>query len=208
MINYKVVVGFVSGALFGGALGAFLMKSKTEKECRIAIEEVKSYYRDKYGVDIPYKDVKDEPSGAEEKKEEENPDPRPTPSETLKEGYLPEDWKEEYTPEEVKSFTKEDRQNDIYVIEADDYCYTNPHYGKESLSYYIKDRVLVDENMDAVTDPESLVGCDIGNRFAQDFGTSYEDDPIYIRNDKLGVDYEVTPRNAKFYQYEGDIRYD
>lgn len=200
MINYKVAISFVLGALAGGALGAYLMKDKYEKESRLAIDSVKEYYSQKYGVDIPFKNDEDAKDGAEERVEEST-DPRPAPGEALRTEYHFDD-KEEYTETEMKAITQnniEEEKPDIYVIDVDTYCDTNPHYGKESLLYYLKDHVLVDENMDEVLDEENLVGPGLRERFAQDFGKAYEDDPIYIRNDALSTDYEISPRNANFY---------
>lgn len=200
MINYKVGISFVLGALFGGALGAYLMKDRYEKESREAIDSVKEFYRSKYGIDIPYKNDEDAKDGAEDSEKEEKADPRPTPAESLREAYF--DDKDEYTEEEYKELNKKDEEQKeekkIFVIRDEDYFDGNPHYGKETLYFYMKDKTLADENYEEVED-DSIVGPDISKRFEQDMGEYYEDDPIYIRNDALGVDYQIIPRNASFY---------
>ena len=83
-----------------------------------------------------------------------------------------------------------------YVISVVDYNENNLHYEKSSLTYYDVDDTLVDENEEPITDPDYVVGLDALTRFGDG---SDDDDIVYIRNEKLAVDYEIV-RVDKSYQ--------
>lgn len=84
---------------------------------------------------------------------------------------------------------------DPYVISAEDYHETNLNHEKSSITYFNVDDTLVDESEEPIVDPESIIGDALMH-----FGESEEDpDIVYVRNEKLGIDYEVI-RTEKSYQ--------
>ena len=58
-------------------------------------------------------------------------------------------------------------------------------YEKISLTYYA-DQVLADENDEEVDDVDEIVGKDSLTHFGE-----YEDDSVFVRNDRLKCDYEI-----------------
>lgn len=65
-------------------------------------------------------------------------------------------------------------------------------YEKISLTYY-SDQVLADDNDELVEDIEDVVGFDSLNSFG-----AYEDDSVFVRNNKLRCDYEILLDHRKF----------
>jgi hypothetical protein len=81
-----------------------------------------------------------------------------------------------------------------YVISMDDYDNTNPHYDKISIAWYNDDAVLADENEQPVDDVALLVG-----RCLEMFGhKSGDPDVVYVRNENLGIDYEVIAHHTSY----------
>ena len=64
-------------------------------------------------------------------------------------------------------------------------------YDTKSWTYYADD-VLVDENEQIVSDPESIIGDGLTH-----FG-EYEDDSVYVRNETTECDYEILKHEKTF----------
>lgn len=76
-----------------------------------------------------------------------------------------------------------------YVLTEEQFSEENLHYDKVSLTYYAADNSLCDENEDLMDDIEGIVGAinlDMKNVAVE------HPDIIYIRNDRLSIDYEIT----------------
>lgn len=71
-----------------------------------------------------------------------------------------------------------------YVISPDEFGEFE-EYEKISLTYYA-DEVLADENDEEVDDVDEIVGEESLNHFGE-----YEDDSVFVRNDRLKCDYEI-----------------
>lgn len=65
-------------------------------------------------------------------------------------------------------------------------------YSVRSLTYY-SDNVLADDDDRIVEDVEALVGSDSLNHFGE-----YEDDSVFVRNDRLKCDFEILYDNRKY----------
>lgn len=70
-----------------------------------------------------------------------------------------------------------------YIIEPEEVGETD--YAVESLNYYA-DHVLTFENDDVIENVDELVGRESLSHFGE-----YEDDTVYVRNDKLKTDFEI-----------------
>lgn len=70
-------------------------------------------------------------------------------------------------------------------------------YTKLSLTYY-SDRVLADEDDEIIDDVEETVGSDFDDHFGE-----YEDDSVFIRNDRLKCDYEILRDNRSYEDVTG-----
>jgi hypothetical protein len=71
-----------------------------------------------------------------------------------------------------------------YVISSDEFGECDD-YEKISLFYYA-DGSLADDNDELIDDVENAVGFDSLNGFGE-----YEDDSVFVRNDRLKCDYEI-----------------
>lgn len=70
-------------------------------------------------------------------------------------------------------------------------------YTKLSLTYY-SDGVLADENDEIVDDIDETVGADFADHFGE-----YEDDSVFVRNDRLKCDYEILRDNRSYSDVTG-----
>ena len=78
-----------------------------------------------------------------------------------------------------------------YVISPDEFGELDD-YDTISLTYYA-DQVLVDEDDELVEDIEETVGFESLNAFGE-----YEDDSVFVRNDRLKCDYEILLDQRKY----------
>jgi len=89
---------------------------------------------------------------------------------------------------EVDDFPKEDPIDIPYGITSEDFLATRQEYDKTTLTFYMNDQVLANEDGDIVEDPRYLIG--EREDWMKEVGHS-EDNVAYIRNEKIGVDYEI-----------------
>ena len=71
-----------------------------------------------------------------------------------------------------------------YVISPDEFGEFED-YERISLSYYT-DQILADEDDEKVEDVDNVVGLESLAHFGE-----YEDDSVFVRNDRLKCDYEI-----------------
>lgn len=71
-----------------------------------------------------------------------------------------------------------------YVIEPEEFGEID-EYERISLSYY-SDNILADDNDELVEDVDTIVGVESLSRFGE-----FEDDSVFVRNDRLKCDYEI-----------------
>ena len=86
-----------------------------------------------------------------------------------------------------------------YVISPDEFGEFED-YEKISLIYY-NDGVLTDENNEIVDDINEIVGEDSLKHFGE-----YEEDSVFVRNDKLKCDYEILYDLRKYKNVSDNFR--
>lgn len=99
-------------------------------------------------------------------------------------------------PETVEQFTEighkeiQGINHQPFVISRDQYAWDEEGqaYDKETLTYYPKHRVLLDEDDEVIDDVRGVVGWPSLNRFGDE---SEDKDTVFVRNRKLNTDYEV-----------------
>lgn len=75
-----------------------------------------------------------------------------------------------------------------YVITLEQFQEEMDHYDKSTIYYYEDDDTLTDEGEEVITDVTATIGDDA----LDNFGCGSEDpEVVYVRNDKMGIDYEV-----------------
>lgn len=86
---------------------------------------------------------------------------------------------------------EDDSMDRPYVIPPEEFGQIES-YETISLTYYA-DMVLADDNDELVEDVDNIVGLDSLGHFGE-----YEDDSVFVRNDRLKCDYEILLDNRKF----------
>ena len=165
---------FASGAAIGSAVTWKLLKTKYEQIAREEIESVKEVFSKRYSdKEESTEEVDDARAKADAAKEK--PDISAYAATVRNMGY---------TNEEESAEEEEEDMDRPYVISPDEFG-ENPDYETVSLTYF-NDKVLVDDNNDLVEDVDDIVGLDSLNSFGE-----YEDDSVFVRNDRLKTDYEI-----------------
>ncbi len=163
---------FVLGTATGSAVTWQFAKKKYEQIAEEEINSVKEMFskREQDTADVEIT-VEPQPSvEASLKKFEEKPDIS-TYAEILK--------NEAYVPEGTEM-----AENKPYVISPDEFGEFED-YDTISLTYYA-DQVLVDDGGDKIEDVDDVVGMESLTHFGE-----YEDDSVFVRNDRLKCDYEI-----------------
>lgn len=179
----KYFVAFVVGAGIGSAVTWKLLKTKYERIAQEEIDSVKEVFsrRDDDSEECDISDSKDTNLVRETFKDEKNS--RNT-YKKIANGYTNYSNMSDKEPEVKKS----DRPYVINPIEFGEI----EEYDKCSLIYFA-DQILADENEELVEDINNVVGFDSLNTFGQ-----YEDDAVYVRNDKRKCDYEILKDRRRY----------
>lgn len=160
--NLTNFIFFAAGIAIGALSTWKFVKTKYEKIANEEIESVKEVFLNKS------KDV-------EKREEREEIDIR-------KEGA-----KEYKTLVNDLHYSNDDEEDadmdDIYVISPADFGEND--FDTETLTYYA-DGVLTDEVDEVIDNVDAVVGSDSLNHFGE-----YEDDSVFVRNERLGIDYEI-----------------
>lgn len=163
---------FVLGAATGSVVTWQFAKKKYEQIAEEEINSVKEVFskREQDATDVEIT-VEPQPSvEASLKKFEEKPDISTYAGILRSEAYVPEGTEME--------------ENKPYVISPDEFGEFED-YDTISLTYYA-DQVLVDDGGDKIEDVDDVVGMESLTRFGE-----YEDDSVFVRNDRLKCDYEI-----------------
>ncbi len=75
-----------------------------------------------------------------------------------------------------------------YIISLKEFTEEHPEYDKISITYYEGDDSLIDEDDTEITDPGEILGLSWSGAFGI---MSEDDDIVFVRNEVLGIDYEV-----------------
>lgn len=160
----KNIFVFAFGAALGSAVTWKIVKTKYEQIAQEEIDSVKEVFGKKF----------------EPKTTEPKPYEKPDLSEYVKRlnevGYSDPHANKEEGGSEVK-----DRP---YVITPEEFGEADG-YDAVSLIYYA-DGVLTDDWNEKIEDVDGTVGLDSLNHFGE-----YEDDSVYVRNDRLKTEYEI-----------------
>jgi hypothetical protein len=178
-VNYTLsnFIAFAAGAAIGSLIAWKISKSRYEQLMEKETEELRKYYNNKFA----------------ESKEEDSCEVDEEELEDYKEklekfGYV------NYSNSSEK--TGVDDTDKPYVIKPEDFGSID-EYEKVSLTYY-SDGILADELDFVIEDVEDAVGKDSLNHFGE-----YEDDSVFVRNDRLECDYEILRDSRKYVDVVG-----
>lgn len=210
---------FIFGTAVGSVATWYYTKKKYQKIANEEIKSVKEAFKVKAIPVEPFEDLAKEAENASaafdnlvnelHRKEmasfaKEKPSVAEYAKELKKQGYTDysksgmelvneeEDEEEENSDDQnpsVKYFG--DHNKRPYVISPDEFGEYSD-YSQISLTYY-SDNVLADENNERVEDVDRAVGIDFSDHFGE-----YEDDSVFIRNERLKVDYEILLDQRKY----------
>jgi hypothetical protein len=105
------------------------------------------------------------------------------------------DEDKDYFEYEKVSRNANDGNRAIYVITTEQFNEERLEFDKSTISFYEDDETLADENEEIISDVVSVVG-DALERFGEDSG---DPEIVYVRNERMSIDYEVV-RFSKSYK--------
>lgn len=213
-MNVKTVIAGIAIFAAGGAAGVFATKRYFEEKANMRadeeIEEMKEFYRKNLGKEALVGEINNIINEGEKEKDEMAPIKiayekiagnynrneelkanmdisalkYKDPEEDEEDEDQGTEFPDEYSPVRTRY---PGNQEEPKVISIEEYQDGNPHFDKCTLVYYELDNTLADEAEDIIPDVNSVIGDGLLS-----FGELSEDaDTVYIRNEALGIDYEV-----------------
>lgn len=88
---------------------------------------------------------------------------------------------------------KEGLASKPYVISPEEFINEQPYFDKITLEYYQDDVLCNAINEEIITDIDTAIGRDSLNHFGE-----YEEDVVYVRNEKWSTDYEIIFQHRPF----------
>lgn len=170
----KTALIFILGGLFGSASTWNYVKKKYEKITKEEIDSVKETFS-KFS-----KKPKEDGSSADKITKKEKEDYKNVLDKVNYSGYFEPEKKKEVEPVDGP-----------YVISPEEFGEYDDY--EELCWTYYDDKHLADENDDLVDDIEGTVGYESLRHFGE-----FEDDILYVRNDELETDYEITLDTRKY----------
>lgn len=177
--------GSFAAFVFGAAAGSFATwiyaKNKYEAIIQEEIDSVKKVFSDRKPVKNEFADESDWFERARIAGRLEFPLGY---AEKIQENGYSAHLENEMESSENRNEEEEDVGQGPYVISPDEFG-EKDDYEQISLTYY-SDGVLADEDEQIIWDVDEVVGEESLGRFGE-----YEDDSVFVRNDKLKCDYEI-----------------
>lgn len=183
------VLMFAAGAVIGSAVTWKILETKFEQRIQEEIETVKEAFIEMNRTEET--ESEDEEEEASEEYHQVNWDEL----EDLDEDETDEDL-EEYAEltnlySSEKGGAEKVEVKKPYVISP--YDFDENGFRTMELTYY-EDGILEDENHEIVTDVDDLLGKGSLNTFGD-----YEEDSVFVRNEKLGIDFQIL-RDPRTYE--------
>ena len=189
-MNKGIIISFLAGAGIGSLVTWRILRDEYERRTQEEINSVKEVRSKKYMTvnsedDLEELSKKIDISEAKAKAEaaREKPSITEYAAKLQEEGYV--NYSDMSKHQEEQKNEKEVEQVDRpYVISPDEFGEVQG-YDAISLTYY-SDGVLTDDDNEPVENVDDVVGDDFADHFGE-----YEDDSVFIRNDRLKADYEI-----------------
>ena len=202
MKTLQTILIVIASAGISGAAGYFIAKKKYEKKADEEIESVKKAFNEhlneltKAGekIDIPMTRngySKYSKKKLSEKKTNKESDREPLPTDPVAvDNYI--DYSAPYRTsiknvKTEKKFVEDEKgaasNDEPYIISPDDFMASS--YESSTLLYYA-DGVLADDDDNVISSYIGLIGPKALNSFGQ-----YQEDTVFVRNDKLKTDFEI-----------------
>lgn len=128
-----------------------------------------------------------------DREDKDRSDPRPTPETVVNVHNVfvnpPEDPLEDENEFDYEAELRNRSEDYPFIITQEEWLENEPEHDQVTVTFYEEDGMLADEQDKPVPDSDEIVGDVNLNRFG--YG-SKNNNIVYIRNMKMGVDYEVT----------------
>lgn len=173
---------FVAGAATGSLVTWNMLKKYYEQKTNDDVESIKKIFDKKEAY---YKEHVESSSDTAEPEQTSEPEPEPEITEEELSEY--DAIITDYTSYSKKSDGKKEsvlNKPHVTVISPDEFG-EDEEYDQISLTYY-NDGVLTDDANQVIIDVDDVVGYDSLNTFGE-----YEDDSVFVKNDKYKVYYEI-----------------
>lgn len=205
-MNVKILKGFgifVLGAVGGGVATSIILKNKYELIIKEEIDSIRATYKRAIASDNYEKIVDDQEAAASDRGKRStviNRDKYKRIAEKYGPGPIVEniDQDDEEEQEQYRKGERESSQthyNGAYIIDTEQFSEEMPNFDKLTISFYVEDDVLVDENDEIIDDVVGIVG----EQALTSFGMGSDDpDVVYVRNENLSIDYEVICIHASY----------
>ncbi len=165
MKKATTIIAFIFGTAIGSVASWYITKTKYEKIAQEEIDSVKEVFSKRTKTEEAETDI------SEERSEEIEP-------------FIKNDIVEVNDMVNDLGYTEVKKVEAPYVISPDEFGEFED-YETISLTYYA-DKILADENDELVEDVEEIVGFESLGHFGE-----YEDDSVFVRNDRMKADYEI-----------------
>ena len=181
---------FAVGAAIGSAVAWLYAKKYYERIANEEIESMKEWVARR--VEEQDKEKEEEPESPAQNHTTPSikPDLMDYASKVKDLGYVDYSRRTEEKEETDSEEEVDDTDDYIYVIKPE--IFGEEDYEEVSLTYYA-DGVLTDEQDNPIEDVAGMVGADYASHFGE-----YEDDSVFIRNDRLRTDFEILADQRKY----------
>lgn len=185
-MSFKHILAFALGAAVGTAASWRILKVKYEQIAQEEIDSVKGYYSEKYAQNIRNEETQTEEEANSANDAENKLDKKYSDYSTVLD-------ENQYSR---ASYKVEKKTTGIpgeapYVIAPEEFGEMDG-YSTISITYYA-DRVLADDADHIINDVDDTVGFDSLTHFGE-----YEDDSVFVRNDRRKCDYEILLSQRKY----------
>lgn len=185
-------VMFVVGAAAGSATTWLYAKKYYERIAQEEIDSVKAVFSERKPDTVVKNNNVQEENQHKADIAKLKPDLVNYAAKLQEEGYT------NYTKHSEKIIEEKDvpMPNKPYIISPEEFGESG-NYTQISLTYY-SDGVLADDEDEIIEDIDDTVGEDFANHFGD-----YEDDSVFVRNDRLRCDYEILKDNRSYHDVAG-----
>lgn len=193
--------GFAGGAAVGGTAVYFLLKRRIQAKADAIMNEEIGIMRDHYRAKEVARQERDEKPDLNKVVEDlgYKPPPVPEPDKPLATEVVESNIFEGQT-ETVWNYDKEVASRNPaqpYVLHREEFQTGDAGHDQSTLTYFAGDDVLCDERDTPVDNRDAMVG----DENLEKFGHGSEDpNVVYIRNEPLGIDFEIVRSAGKFAQ--------
>ena len=187
-----IVFSFLAGAGIGSLVTWKMLRDEYERRTQEEIDSVKEVFARRHSerterTEKEQNDISEAKAKAEAAREK--PSITEYAAKLQEQGYVDyssvsKENKDNATKEENNEEEEEEQVSRPYVISPDEFGEVQG-YDAISLTYFA-DGVLTDDGNEPVEDVDDVVGSDFADHFGE-----YEDDSVFIRNDRLEADYEI-----------------